>query len=70
MAFANQICYEFDEVLPDTSHSGWRPEGLREMVAGASLPPSALASLPQRRPGDRKGRFFYGPRSGVRKNRP
>ena len=40
-------CYEFDEVLPDTSHSGWRPEGLREMVAGASLPPSALASLPQ-----------------------
>ena len=28
-------CYEFDEVLPDSSHTGWRPEGLREMVAGA-----------------------------------
>jgi hypothetical protein len=36
-------CYEFDEVMPDSSRLGWRPEGLRELVAGASLPASALA---------------------------
>ena len=40
-------CYEFDEVLPDSSRSGWRPEGLRELVAGASLPTSALAEPSQ-----------------------
>ena len=39
-------CYEFDEVMPDMSGVGWRPEGLRELAAGASLPPSAL-SAPQ-----------------------
>ena len=37
-------CYEFDEVLPDDSRIGWRPEGLRELVAGASLPASALTA--------------------------
>ena len=35
-------CYEFDEVMPNDARSGWRPEGLRELVAGASLPASAL----------------------------
>jgi glycogen operon protein len=40
-------CYEFDEVMPDTSRTGWRPEGLRELVAGASLPQSALEALPE-----------------------
>lgn len=40
-------CYEFDEVMPDSSRNGWRPEGLRELAAGASLPASAIASLPQ-----------------------
>lgn len=40
-------CYEFDEVLPDSSRIGWRPEGLRELAAGASLPPSAIIA-PQR----------------------
>ena len=35
-------CYEFDEVLPDESRNCWRPEGLRELVAGAALPASAL----------------------------
>ncbi len=37
-------CYEFDEVMPDSSRIGWRPEGLRELVAGATLPESALAA--------------------------
>ena len=40
-------CYEFDEVLPDSSRTGWRPEGLRELVAGASLPQSALSNASQ-----------------------
>lgn len=39
-------CYEFDEVMVDTSRIGWRPEGLRELVAGVSLPPSAVVAVP------------------------
>ncbi len=35
-------CYEFDEAMPDDSRKGWRPEGLRELVAGATLPKSAI----------------------------
>ena len=40
-------CYEFDEILSDPSHAGWRPDGLRELAAGASLPPSALTAASQ-----------------------
>ena len=36
-------CYEFDEVMPDPNRIGWRPEYLRELAAGASLPPAAVA---------------------------
>ncbi len=39
-------CYEFDEVMADNSRIGWRPEGLRELVAGVSLPPSAVVEVP------------------------
>ncbi len=39
-------CYEFDEVMVDNSRIGWRPEGLRELVAGVSLPPSAVVEVP------------------------
>lgn len=35
-------CYEFDEIVPDTSRIGWRPQGLRELMSGSALPPSAL----------------------------
>ena len=35
-------CYEFDEVLPDRSRAGWRPQGLSELARGSSLPASAV----------------------------
>ncbi len=41
-------CYEFDEVMVDNSRIGWRPEGLRELVAGVSLPPSAVVEAPRK----------------------
>ncbi len=40
-------CYEFDEVMIDDSRKGWRPEGLRELVAGATLPQSAIDEEPR-----------------------
>ena len=34
--------YEFDEIIRDDPRIGWRPEGLRELLAGTALPQSAL----------------------------
>ncbi len=34
--------YEFDEIIEDDGRLGWRPEGLRELLAGNALPPSAM----------------------------
>ena len=34
--------YEFDEITEDDARLGWRPEGLRELIAGTALPQSAV----------------------------
>ena len=43
-------CYEFDEV-PDTGREGWRPESIGRLIAGSSLPQSAVL-VPDNRPAD------------------
>ncbi len=35
-------CYEHDEIMEEDPRAGWRPEGLRELVAGTALPVSAI----------------------------
>lgn len=48
-------CYEFEEVLPDYTQGGWRPEGLQSLADGSALPQAGRETRERDSvPGDRR----------------